>query len=58
MSVRHKDRVLETTQFKTRPGPGPLEDEKTIDLRMTAIVAATRTPAQPASPQGCGQRAG
>ena len=58
MSVRHKDRVLETTLFKTRPGPGPLEDEKTIDLRMTAILAATRTPAQPASPHGHGQRAG
>ena len=58
MSVRHKDRVLETTLFKRRPGPGPPEDEKTIDLRMTAIIAATRTTAQTASPQGCGQRAG
>ena len=52
MSVRHKDRVLETTLFKTRPGPGPLEDEKTIDLRMTAILAATRPPPNPPARKG------
>ena len=54
LGVRYKDRVLATTLFKTRPRPGPLEDEKTIDLRMAAIVAAARTHAQPSSLQGRG----
>ena len=54
LGVRYKDRVLATTLFKTRPRPGPLEDEKTIDLRMAAIVAAARTHAQLYSPQGRG----
>jgi len=40
MSVHYKDRMLPVTAFGTYPVPDPAEDEKTIDMRLDAIVAA------------------
>jgi transposase len=42
MAVHYKDRVLPVTAYGTYPVPDPTEDEKTIDVRMDAIVAAAR----------------
>jgi hypothetical protein len=39
MAVHYKDRVLPATAYGTYPVPDPTEDEKTIDVRMDAIVA-------------------
>ena len=39
MAVHYKDRVLAVTAYATYPVPDPTEDEKTIDVRMDAIVA-------------------
>ena len=56
MRVDYKARSLPYTHFKTHPGPGPAEDEKTLDARMAQIAAANSAAlqAQPASPQGRG----
>ena len=43
MAVHYKDRLLPVTAYATYPVPDPVEDEKTIDVRMDAIVAAART---------------
>ena len=40
MAVHYKDRVLPVTAYGSYPVPDPTEDEKTIDVRMDAIVAA------------------
>ena len=40
MAVHYKDRVLPVTAYGTYPAPDPAEDEKTIDARMDAVVAA------------------
>ncbi len=53
MRIDYKNRSLPYTHFKTNPGPSPAEDEKTLDARMGAIVAANAK-AQRASPQGRG----
>jgi transposase len=53
MRVDYKNRSLPYTHFRTNPGPSPAEDEKTLDARMGAIVAANAK-AQRASPQGRG----
>jgi transposase len=42
MAVHYKDRVLPVTAYGTYPVPDPVEDEKTIDARMDAIIAAAR----------------
>ena len=42
MAVHYKDRVLPVTAYGTYPVPDQTEDEKTIDVRMDAIVAAAR----------------
>ena len=44
------------THFKTAPGPSPAEDEKNLDARMAALVAAGAEPhlAEPISPRGRG----
>jgi len=39
MSVRYKNRILTVTAFGAYPVPDPAEDEKTIDLRLQAIIA-------------------
>ena len=38
--VRYKGRILEATAFGASPAPAPAEDEKTLDTRLDAIVAA------------------
>ena len=58
MSVRYKDRAMPTTAVKSHKGPGPTEDEKTIDARISAIIAASRATTQTPVPRGCGQPAG
>ena len=40
MGVHYKDRVLACTAYGTYAIPSPVEDEKTLDLRVDAIVAA------------------
>ena len=42
MTVHYKDRVLPVTAYGSYPVPDPAEDEKTIDVRMEAIVASAR----------------
>ena len=56
MRVDYKNRSLAYTHFKTNPGPNPAEDEKTLDARMSQVLAASsaRPQAQPARPQGRG----
>ena len=56
MRIDYKNRSLPYTHFKTNPGPQPALDEKTLDVRMAEIVAASLPsgPAEHASPQGRG----
>ena len=56
MRVLYKGRTLTCTHFKTRLGPDPAEDEKTLDARMDALAAAnaTRPRAEPVLAQGRG----
>ena len=42
MRLRYKDRDLQYTQVKSSPRPSPAEDEKTIDARLDAVLAARR----------------
>jgi hypothetical protein len=53
MRVRFKDRDLAFTPFKTLPVPPPVEDDKTVDARLDAVIArndpsAIGSPASPA----------
>jgi transposase len=43
LRVYYKERQLSVTAYGTYPVPDPAEDEKTLDLRFEAIVAAQRT---------------
>ena len=45
MGVHYKDRVLACTAYGTYAIPSPTEDEKTLDLRIEAIVAAQQAAA-------------
>jgi homeodomain-containing protein len=49
MRVRYKDRDLACTPFKSLPRPRPVEDEKTLDARLDAVIAH-RKPSQPPAP--------
>ena len=40
MTVHYKDRLLEVTAYGHYPVPDPAEDEKTIDARLEAVIAA------------------
>ena len=40
MGVHYKDRILACTAYGTYAVPAPVEDEKTLDVRVDAIVAA------------------
>jgi transposase len=40
MAVHYKDRILPVTAYGTYPVPDPTEDEKTIDARLDALIAA------------------
>ena len=42
MTVHYKDRVLQVTAYGRYPVPDPAEDEKTIDARLDAVIAAGR----------------
>lgn len=46
MDVHYKDRILAWTAYGTYPVPSPTEDEKTLDLRIDAIVATSQLAAQ------------
>ena len=50
MRVRYKNRTLDYTRVKSLPTPSPAEDEKTIDVRIEALVAAQKAAVQPAAP--------
>ena len=56
MRVDYKNRSLPYTHFKTKPGPDPAEDEKTLDARMADLIAArsAEPEAQTVSLQGRG----
>jgi transposase len=54
MLVRYKNRALACTRVKSLAAPGPAEDEKTIDIRVNAIVLAQKRPSSLTSLQGCG----
>ncbi len=43
LRVTYKDRVLALTAYGTYPVPDPAVDEKTLDARVDAIVAAQKT---------------
>lgn len=47
MDVHYKDRLLAWTAYDSYPVPSPTVDEKTLDLRVDAIVAASQRTAQP-----------
>lgn len=56
MRVLYKGRTLLYTHFMIRPGAEPAEDEKTPDVRMDALIAASaaRPQAEPLFAQGHG----
>ena len=54
MTVHYKDRILQVTAYRTYPVPDPAEDEKTIDARVDAIVAAQYRALAPSVPHGRG----
>ncbi len=45
MRVRCKNRTLDYTRVKSLPTPSPAENEKTIDVRVEALVAAHKAAA-------------
>jgi transposase len=50
MRVRYKNRSLSCTRVRPLPTPSPAEDEKTLDVRVDALVAARKAAVQPAAP--------
>ena len=54
MTVHYKDRILPATAYGKYPVPDPAEDEKTIDVRLDAIVAAQAGSLAPSVPHGRG----
>jgi transposase len=50
MTVHYKGRVLPVTAYAHYPVPGPAEDEKTLDVRLDAVIAARRASSQPSVP--------
>ncbi len=54
MTVHYKGRVLPVTAYRHYPVPDPAEDEKTIDVRLNAIIAARGAPSQRSQPSGRG----
>ena len=54
MSVHYKDRILPVTAYGNYPVPDPAEDEKTIDVRLDAIVAAQAGSVASSVPHGRG----
>jgi transposase len=54
MTVNYKGRVLPVTAYGHYPVPNPAEDEKTLDLRLNAVLAARRASHQLSMPPGRG----
>jgi transposase len=56
LRIDYKNRTLPYTAFKTLPGPSPAEDEKTLDARVTTLIAASAATqaAELARARGCG----
>ena len=54
MTVHYKGRVLPVTAYARYPVPDPAEDEKTLDVRLDAVIAAGRASLQPSVPSGRG----
>jgi transposase len=54
MAVHYKDRILPVTAYGTDPVPDPVEDEKTLDARLDAIILSQRDPVAPSMPLGRG----
>lgn len=55
--VRYKDRIVSCTAFRALPCPAPAEDEKTLNVRLDAVIAANAVQsrrARPSIPQNCG----
>jgi transposase len=50
MRVRYKNRSLSCTRVRPLPTPSPAEDEKSLDVRVDALVAARKAAVQPAAP--------
>jgi hypothetical protein len=50
MRLRYKDHDLQYTKVKSSPRPSPAEDEKTIDARLDAVLAARRDASPTAEP--------
>jgi hypothetical protein len=50
MTVHYKGRILSVTAYGHYPVPNPAEDEKTIDVRLAAVIAARPVSPQPAVP--------
>ncbi len=48
----YKERVLSCTAYGTYAVPDPAEDEKTLDMRVAAIIAARQTSPGPAASVG------
>jgi transposase len=44
MTVHYKDRALAVTAYGTYPVPDPAEDDKTLDARVEAVIAAKSKP--------------
>ena len=58
LRVMYKDRALALTAYGTYPVPGPAADEKTLDARLDAIVAARKPAAAIVSGHGGGIKPG
>ena len=57
LQVSYKDRTLDYTIVRKLPHPSPAEDEKTLDARVDALIAAQavkKHAAAAAHPSGCG----
>jgi hypothetical protein len=54
MAVHYKDRVLPVTAYGTYPVTDPVEDEKTLDARLDAIIVSQRDRVAPPVPLGRG----
>ena len=52
LRVMYKDRALALTAYGTYPVPDPAADEKTLDARLDAIVAAPKSAAAIVSVRG------
>src|SRR5271165_1501134 len=52
LRVRFKDRDLAFTPFKTLPVPPPVEDDKTLDARLDAVIARNAPSATGSSRKG------